>query len=138
MSQWLLAELDPYAALQWYLQRPVDQRWPEFLGLLVFIVAAVWAGLFLGEWRRRWGMRLATAPLPACEQLVRAHGLSPVELSELTKLAIELGLSDPLPLFVDPRFLEVAAVKRVTLAAIGKRLFGEVWQPLDRRQTTQP
>jgi hypothetical protein len=122
-----------WEALGQFFLKPITLRLPEYSALLAALVAAVWAGLWWWSVRRaRQAEAPDFAPVTLWECLCRVHDLSHAEVALLSALGETAGVADHCLLFVDPRWLERAAVngddEAAEFARLGRQLFGDVFR----------
>ncbi len=103
---------------------------PAIVGLVIAALVAIWMGVFVADWsRRRRQSRRSVRQSSLLDQLCATHGLDGPVQQQLEQVARRFAHGDVVLPFVDPRILESASRETPELAGIGKRLFGEAWQP---------
>jgi len=103
---------------------------PRIVGFVIAALIAIWLGVFVADWsRRNRQSRRAVRQSSLFEQLCATHGLDGQVQLQLEQVAQRFAHGDVVLPFVDPRILETASRQTPELAAIGKKLFGDAWQP---------
>ncbi len=101
---------------------------PWIVGFVIAALVIVWVAVLAIEWSRRERPRSLVRQSSLFDQLCITHDLDTTVQQQLVQVANQHSHGDLVLPFIDPRILENAARTKPELSAIGKKLFGHVWQ----------
>lgn len=104
------------------------------LGLLLVWLVLLWSGLWW--WSRRQALKRRPVALSLWQRLCQVHALTDAETQRLEALAREHQLTEPLLLWIDPRWLERSLEKSppdaASLEQLGQKLYGSAFMDTGR------